>query len=83
MDHTGGDDCKTTAAAPSTSSCLPLLVFEHQGEEYDDDDEYNNVPEMLMFSLSQQSLHRNMEHELLAKNACTATPVQPHRDGCC
>lgn len=77
MEHTDGDDCKTTAApaaAPSTSSCLPLLVFEHQGEEYDDDDEYNNIPEMLMFSISQQSLHRNMEHELLAKNVCTATP---------
>jgi hypothetical protein len=44
------------------SSCLPLLVFHHHpdGQEDGDDDE------MLMFSISKQTLHKNMEHDLLA-----------------
>ncbi|RLM92946.1 hypothetical protein C2845_PM08G26480 [Panicum miliaceum] len=46
---------------PSMSSCLPLLVFQHRSVQNADADD-----EMLMFSLSQQSLHQNLEHGLLA-----------------
>jgi hypothetical protein len=54
------------------SSCLPLLVFQHRHHGQEDVDN-----EMLMFSISQQSLHKNMEHGLLAvgnSSMCWTTP---------
>ncbi|KAL6642115.1 hypothetical protein ACP70R_020296 [Stipagrostis hirtigluma subsp. patula] len=56
------------AVAPSTSTRLPLLVFHHRrnpGEDEDDgnDDHPPTNDDMLMFSVSKQSLHKNMEHE--------------------
>jgi len=43
------------------SSCLPLLVFHHHPDGQEDGDD-----EMLMVSISKKTLHKNMEHELLA-----------------
>ncbi|XP_066356835.1 uncharacterized protein, partial [Miscanthus floridulus] len=51
-----------TKFGSSMSSCLPLLVFHHHpGDGQEDGDD-----EMLMFSISKQTLHKNMEHDLLA-----------------
>ncbi|OQU82693.1 hypothetical protein SORBI_3005G005650 [Sorghum bicolor] len=47
-----------TKFGSSMSSYLPLLVFHHQPA---DDQAQDNEDEMLMFSISKQSLHRNME----------------------
>lgn len=57
MEEEHADDA--TKLGSSMSSCLPLLVFQHRyhGQEDDDEDVDN---EMLMFSISQQSLHKNM-----------------------
>ena len=74
MEEEHADDA--TKLGSSMSSCLPLLVFQHRyhGQEDDDEDVDN---EMLMFSISQQSLHKNMEHGLLAvgnSSMCWTTP---------
>lgn len=46
----------------SMSSCLPLLVFHHHPEgQEDNEDKMDKEDEMLMFSISKQSLHRNLE----------------------
>ncbi|CAD6269230.1 unnamed protein product [Miscanthus lutarioriparius] len=61
-----------TKLGSSMSSCLPLLVFQHRHHGQEDVDN-----EMLMFSISKQSLHKNMEHGLLAvgnSSMCWTTP---------
>ena len=61
-----------TKLGSSMSSCLPLLVFQHRHHGQEDVDN-----EMLMFSLSKQSLHRNMERDHVSagnSNMCWTTP---------
>jgi len=53
----------------SMSSCLPLLVFHHHPDGQED-----NEDEMLMFSISKQSLHRNMERGHVSAGMCWTTP---------
>ncbi|CAD6270167.1 unnamed protein product [Miscanthus lutarioriparius] len=55
------------------SPCLPLLVFHHHPDGQEDD----NEDEMLMFSISKQSLHSNMERGPVSvgnSNMCWTTP---------
>ena len=54
------------------SSYLPLLVFHHHRDGQED-----NEDEMLMFSISKQSLHSNMERGPVSvgnSNMCWTTP---------
>ncbi|CAD6270165.1 unnamed protein product [Miscanthus lutarioriparius] len=54
------------------SSYLPLLVFHHHRDGQED-----NEDEMLMFSISKQSLHRNMERRHVSagnSSMCWTTP---------
>ncbi|EES16498.2 hypothetical protein BDA96_08G007000 [Sorghum bicolor] len=91
MEEEHADDA--TKLGSSMSSCLPLLVFQHRyhGQEDDDEDVDN---EMLMFSISQQSLHKNMgawpsshiiiteEHEISYHSRCMLSHKDPNHPGC-
>ncbi|KAL6839803.1 hypothetical protein ACP4OV_030491 [Aristida adscensionis] len=80
-------DATKNPATPSTSSLLPLLVFEHRitgghgdgGEDGDGGSGDDDAPDdrMLMYSLAHQSLHEDLEHDLLlaaGSSMCWATP---------